>query len=103
MFPNYGALTTSALGEGTKKASWHCQLLATSPEHQRKGLARALVEEVEKSAGPKCETLTVETETDIDVRDAFAFLFSSHVCAFPGHHLQEARFPGPGTGSNGPP
>jgi GNAT superfamily N-acetyltransferase len=48
LLPNYGALTTTSLGEGAKRASWHLQLLATAPGLQRRGLARALIGEVEK-------------------------------------------------------
>jgi GNAT superfamily N-acetyltransferase len=48
LFPQYGALTTSALGEGAKKASWHLQQFSVLPEYHRRGLGKALVEVVEK-------------------------------------------------------
>jgi hypothetical protein len=53
LFPEYGKLTTGLLGEGTKRASWHLQLLVTEPkrgEHmgQGRGLGTALLKEVEQ-------------------------------------------------------
>jgi hypothetical protein len=53
LFPEYGKLTTGLLGEGTKRASWHLQLLVTEPqrgehEGQGRGLGTALLKEVEQ-------------------------------------------------------
>jgi GNAT superfamily N-acetyltransferase len=45
--PLYTAWNTSCIGEGTKIKSWQLQFLGTSPEHQKKGLAGALIQAVE--------------------------------------------------------
>lgn len=41
---DYDALVEKSLGPGVKVASYHLQLLGTAPDHQRKGVAKALTQ-----------------------------------------------------------
>ncbi|KAJ7614659.1 hypothetical protein DFH06DRAFT_920702, partial [Mycena polygramma] len=45
--PRASAWSRSLLGEGTMLNSWQLELLGTSPEHQKKGLAAALIRAIE--------------------------------------------------------
>jgi predicted N-acetyltransferase YhbS len=45
--PKYTAMSTTALGEGTKLAAWHLQLFAVLPELQNKGIGVSLMKALE--------------------------------------------------------
>ncbi|KIJ46377.1 hypothetical protein M422DRAFT_165121, partial [Sphaerobolus stellatus SS14] len=45
--PQYEEFTTSVLG-GVKRDSWHLQTIGVAPEHQRKGIAKALINAVKE-------------------------------------------------------
>ncbi|KAJ7355790.1 acyl-CoA N-acyltransferase [Mycena albidolilacea] len=63
--PRYNSWNAASIGEGTKLKSWQLQLLATAPEHQRKGLAGALIKAVESKADGVM--LCLETTNDPNV------------------------------------
>jgi ribosomal protein S18 acetylase RimI-like enzyme len=44
--PQYSLFVSERLGEGVKQNNWHLQTLATHPDYQRHGVARALIEAV---------------------------------------------------------
>ncbi|RDB14728.1 hypothetical protein Hypma_016425 [Hypsizygus marmoreus] len=44
--PRYNEVASEALGAGVKKALWHLQSIGTIPAERRKGVARALINEV---------------------------------------------------------
>lgn len=49
--PKYNTMSTKALGDGTKHAAWHLQVLAVLPEHQNKGIGKSLMKAVESKVG----------------------------------------------------
>ncbi|KAJ7886005.1 hypothetical protein B0H13DRAFT_2343023 [Mycena leptocephala] len=65
--PLYTAWNTSCIGEGTKIKSWQLQFLGTSPEHQKKGLAGALIQAVESKAIADGVIMCLETNSDPNV------------------------------------
>ncbi|KAJ6581023.1 hypothetical protein B0H19DRAFT_1113295 [Mycena capillaripes] len=65
--PRYTAWNASCIGEGTKLKSWQLQLLGTSPEHQKKGLAAALIRAVELKAVADGEMMCLETTNDPNI------------------------------------
>ncbi|TDL29996.1 hypothetical protein BD410DRAFT_893185 [Rickenella mellea] len=70
----YCTLATNSLSrkhqrpDSWKFDSWHLQLLGVIPEHQRKGLGRALIEEIKKKADEQHLGMSVETETEKSLR-----------------------------------
>nr|GAT53483.1 predicted protein [Mycena chlorophos] len=81
--PRVGAATTEAYGKDVQLNSWHLQLLATSPNHQRKGLAAALIEVIEVKAKAEDKPMCVATTNDPNVvfykNRGFAFRGSSTI------------------------
>jgi ribosomal protein S18 acetylase RimI-like enzyme len=65
--PGYSRFTDTAFGPGKKHASWHLQTLGVHPDHQRRGAARQLVEEVAKKAASNGSTMVLECTVDINV------------------------------------
>lgn len=49
--PKYNTMSTKALGDGTKLAAWHLQVLAVLPELQNKGIGKSLMKAVESKVG----------------------------------------------------
>ncbi|RDB25813.1 hypothetical protein Hypma_006557 [Hypsizygus marmoreus] len=64
--PRYDEVVLEALGAGVKKASWHLQLIGTIPAERRKGVARALINEVRNKVGGIL--LCLEAEEEVNVR-----------------------------------
>ncbi|KAF8486507.1 hypothetical protein JB92DRAFT_3024362 [Gautieria morchelliformis] len=62
--PKYEVQTTTALGEGTKLAAWHLQIIGVLPEHQGKGIGGALVRTVESKALPNGVACCLEAVND---------------------------------------
>ncbi|KIJ48408.1 hypothetical protein M422DRAFT_247748 [Sphaerobolus stellatus SS14] len=65
--PQYGELTTSLLGDGVKRRSWHLQTLGVAPEHQQKGIAKALINVIKEKVSKDGANLCLETTTEINV------------------------------------
>ncbi|CAK5262298.1 unnamed protein product [Mycena citricolor] len=61
--PKFRELVKNNLGDGTKHNAWHLQTLGIDPAHRRKGLAKALMQDViAKSTGVlKCLEFGTET------------------------------------------
>ncbi|KAJ7230662.1 hypothetical protein GGX14DRAFT_411724 [Mycena pura] len=55
------------LGKNTTANSWHLQFLATSPDHQHKGFASALIQAVEPKAHAAGVLMCLETTNDQNV------------------------------------
>ncbi|KAK7031530.1 N-acetyltransferase domain-containing protein [Favolaschia claudopus] len=66
--PRYNKWNAECIGEGTKLKSWQLQLLGTAPEHQRKGLSRALIKAVEAKATADGVGMCLETTNDPNVK-----------------------------------
>ncbi|KAH8830558.1 hypothetical protein DL96DRAFT_952737 [Flagelloscypha sp. PMI_526] len=67
----YDAFCDGILGAGQKRANYHLQLLAVHPEHQRKGIARALLEPVEAKARESKKLCLVETRTPLNAEKVY--------------------------------
>ncbi|KAJ7132308.1 hypothetical protein C8R44DRAFT_773712 [Mycena epipterygia] len=65
--PRTKAWNEACLGKGTKLKSWLLQLLATSPDHQHKGLAAALIQAVEAKATADGVMMCLTTTNDANV------------------------------------
>ncbi|KAJ7623660.1 hypothetical protein FB45DRAFT_1031574 [Roridomyces roridus] len=63
--PRASTWSESCLGKGTKTKGWHLHLLGTSPDHQHKGLAAALIQAVESKANGL--PMVLETTNDGNV------------------------------------
>ncbi|RPD60188.1 hypothetical protein L226DRAFT_535116 [Lentinus tigrinus ALCF2SS1-7] len=65
----YDALVERSQGAGVKLGGYHLQVIGTSPEHQKKGVGRALIDYVEKKAHaikvPTCLETVGETNLAI--------------------------------------
>ncbi|KAF7309494.1 N-acetyltransferase domain-containing protein [Mycena indigotica] len=59
--PRMAAWSTECLGKDTQLNSWRLFILATSPNHQKKGLAGALIEAVEAKAKAEGTPMCLET------------------------------------------
>ncbi|KAJ7089839.1 hypothetical protein B0H15DRAFT_273655 [Mycena belliarum] len=57
----------ACLGKGTDYKSWHLAGLATSPNHQHKGLATALLQAVNTRASSDGTMIYLETTTDANI------------------------------------
>ncbi|KAI0261086.1 hypothetical protein BC834DRAFT_495270 [Gloeopeniophorella convolvens] len=65
--PKYDAQCTEALGEGTKLASWHLQVLGVRERFQRHGIGRALIEHIRPLAQADGVPLCLETQDSNNV------------------------------------
>ncbi|KAF8503008.1 hypothetical protein JB92DRAFT_2816213 [Gautieria morchelliformis] len=66
--PKYTAMATEALGEGSKLAAWHLQVLGVRPEYQNKGVAVSLLKAVElNQAFPQGIPTCLEAATEKNV------------------------------------
>lgn len=74
--PTYSTFVEESLGVGVKHDSWHLLTLAVTPEHQRKGIGRALVDVVRakaKGEGKKM-CLEVENSTNLAIYEKLGFV-----------------------------
>ncbi|KAJ7708825.1 hypothetical protein B0H17DRAFT_1030971 [Mycena rosella] len=65
--PRYNQWNEDCLGKGTKTKSWHLDLLGTSPDHQHKGLAAALIQAIEVKSTADGEIMFLEASNDPNV------------------------------------
>ncbi|KAG6868195.1 hypothetical protein C0993_006408 [Termitomyces sp. T159_Od127] len=65
-------LANESLGPGFKESQWHLRLLGVVPEHQRKGVAAAMMKVVEEKAKADRVSIVLETPREVDV---FKLLF----------------------------
>lgn len=65
--PLYDEYTTGALGEGTKLASFHLQVLGVHPDYQRQGIGSSLVKTGEDKAKAQGVCSCIETILDVAV------------------------------------
>ncbi|TFK24222.1 hypothetical protein FA15DRAFT_656085 [Coprinopsis marcescibilis] len=62
--PKYESFTGRVLGEGVKLKSWHLQAIATDPDFQRQGVARAMIQIVKAKAARNRALLCLEVEDE---------------------------------------
>ncbi|KAH6873671.1 acyl-CoA N-acyltransferase [Coprinopsis sp. MPI-PUGE-AT-0042] len=65
--PTYAKFNEDRIGAGVKKNNWHLQTLATHPDYQRQGVARALIETVVRKASQMGHLICLETQTETNV------------------------------------
>ncbi|KAJ6501620.1 hypothetical protein C8R47DRAFT_234094 [Mycena vitilis] len=71
--PGFANLTEKLLGPRGKLDSWYLNLLAVDPEHQRLGVARALIDTVRRKAGRSELTLAATNEMNVSIYRRMGF------------------------------
>ncbi|EIW57678.1 uncharacterized protein TRAVEDRAFT_65412 [Trametes versicolor FP-101664 SS1] len=72
---DYDALVEKSLGPGVKVGSYHLQLLGTAPDHQRKGVAKALTQYGDAKARAAGVSSVLETvgPTNVSIYKALGY------------------------------
>ncbi|KAJ7459399.1 hypothetical protein B0H11DRAFT_2242481 [Mycena galericulata] len=70
--PQYLKSISSALGEGAEVKYWRLQTLGVTPEYQRQGIGKLLVNMIKKS--PICVDCSAETNVDVYERLGFSLM-----------------------------
>jgi len=90
LFPAFDALSAASIGAQAKLDAYHLQVLAVSPDHQRKGVGKALIEHVKEKvrAGAGVGALMyLEAATDDNVSSAMQSLRGSLANVLAGRDL----------------
>ncbi|KLO13648.1 hypothetical protein SCHPADRAFT_903980 [Schizopora paradoxa] len=66
--PGFSTLADKAYGKGGKLNSWHLLQIGVHPMYQRRGIASHLIEVVKKKALSSNSIITLEAETELNVR-----------------------------------